>query len=337
MRKVSAPYRKGGDPGWWIRWLDPQTRKRLTRRFPTKKLAEHYQHILYHQLNSDVFISAINYPWPAAREEFLLRYDLDRKKTTKKEAQMFLDRFEAFCFPRSTDQISQPLFEAYLRRRMESCSNPYTLRKDVSIFKTFTRFLAEKRYCLSKFVFPRFKLPPPRQQALPDSRIISLLAACPTRQWQIRVILALSTGLRKIDLYRLPRAAVNLADGRIRTTEKKTQKLMDKPLPDELVKELKKYDRALPPSRRFFFEVYNQQWLDKQFRSFRPDRSDTIQSLRKTYATRIESTSFSAEALNHSSPAITRRFYSDMDYIRYVRVNQLPVKKWLSVKIKMPD
>jgi site-specific recombinase XerD len=339
MRQVSNPYKKGADKGWWIRWLDPATRRHKTRRFPNKKLAEHARSILYAQLNSDVFVSAIRYPWPAAREEFLRRYDLTLKKTTKKEAQMFLDRLEKFCYPASTDQISQPLFLSYLEKRKQECDNPFTLNKDVALFKTFTRWLARQRYCLAEFDYPRFKCPPPRQKALSDSQIAALLGACPTRAWQLRIVLALSTGLRKTDLYRLPSAAVDLADGRVRTTEKKTRKLFDRPLPDLLVEALKTYAAALPADRPCFFEVYNQQWLDRQFRDFRPSDQITIQSLRKTYATRIESTAVSAAALNHSSPAVTRTFYSDMDYIRYVRVNQLPVAAWLAVPIrdKKPD
>jgi integrase len=334
MRKVSEPYQKGSDQGYWLRWRDPITKKPVTSRFPTKKLAEHFRHIKYQQLNSDVFQSAIAYPWEMAKKEFLQRYDLTLKKRTKEEAEDFLDRLENFCMITSTEQISQPLLLGYLKHRKKTISNAYTLNNDVRLFKTLTKWLAKNRYCLAEMEYPRFKTPPPRITALTDTQIKSLLAACPSRQWQLRIITGLTTGLRKTDLYKLPRAAVDLAETGVDTVETKTQKRKLACLPDALVAALKVYDKSLPAHRHYFFRVYNQQWLDKQFRAFRPVKNITLQSLRKTYATRIESTSFSAAALNHSTPDITRRFYSDMDYIRYVRVNQLPVAEWLAVPCK---
>lgn len=83
------------------------------------------------------------------------------------------------------------------------------------------------------------------------------------------------------------------------------------------------------------WQKINIQKLDKQFREFRPG-DIVLHDLRKTNATRIETTGISTIALNHSSQSVTRKFYTDMDYIRYIRVNQLPVEQWLKIPFTPP-
>lgn len=336
MRKVSDPYRKGNDKGYWLRWRDPATNKPITRRFPTKKLASHYQHIIYQQLNADVFIGAIDYPWIDAKTEFLARYDMECRPSTKKEAERFLKRFEEYCHPCGTRTINQALVDHYFKCRKKVSENPYTLNKDIERCRTLLNWLYKKRYSVARIELQKLKTPPPATKALTDHQIVKLLAACPHPEWQLRIIVALCTGLRKMDLYRLPKIAVDLREGRIDTTQAKTLKPFTSPLPDALIKPLRNYLKTVSNDHRFFWDVYNQQWLDKQFRNFRPP-GVTIQSLRKTYSTRIEATGISTIALSHSSAAVTRQFYNDMDYIKYIRVNQLPVDKWLKIQPKKPD
>lgn len=135
--------------------------------------------------------------------------------------------------------------------------------------------------------------------------------------------------------------AVKLESAWLDTSEAKTWKNLSQPIPEALNKELVEYSRNLLSDRPFFWQKINQQKLDEQFRGFRPFKV-TIQDLRKTYSTRIESTGISTLSLGHSSSQVTRKFYNDLDAIRYIRVNQLPVESWLSITFtpkpnKKPD
>ena len=119
------------------------------------------------------------------------------------------------------------------------------------------------------------------------------------------------------------------------STQSKTKKQYSGPIPDDLILYLRQYLKSRenhrnqkPDAEKNFFRVTATKWLDKQFRRFRPGK-ETIQSIRKTYSTRIESTGISTEMMGHATKSVTKQFYNDMDYIAYIRVNQLPVKKWL--------
>ncbi len=52
----SMIYKRAGIKGWWVGWYE--SGKRKAKALPSKELAEHYKHIKYTQLNSDVFTQA---------------------------------------------------------------------------------------------------------------------------------------------------------------------------------------------------------------------------------------------------------------------------------------
>ena len=53
MKKVWI-YKRKSIKGWWVGWYE--SGKRKVKALPSKALAEHYHHIKYTQLNSDVFL-----------------------------------------------------------------------------------------------------------------------------------------------------------------------------------------------------------------------------------------------------------------------------------------
>ena len=88
MRQLGKPFKRPGRKGYWLRWTDPVTHKRLAKAFPTKKLAEHYRTILYYRLNAEVFVGVINVPLSQAIDEYLAKYDLrNLSRTTKIDVQ----------------------------------------------------------------------------------------------------------------------------------------------------------------------------------------------------------------------------------------------------------
>jgi hypothetical protein len=54
--------------GWWVGWYEGGKRK--AKAFPTKSVAEHFRHIKYTQLNSDVFTSVVDFNWDQMVEEY---------------------------------------------------------------------------------------------------------------------------------------------------------------------------------------------------------------------------------------------------------------------------
>jgi integrase len=328
MKKVSEVFIRKDRAGYWIRWQENGQRK--FKQFNSKKEADHYRHIKYMQLNNDVYTS-IDIPFQQAKDEYLEKYDLrGYTKKTKAEVAAVLEMFYNTHRPVSTKKITQKACDEYVLERKKQDITPWTVNKDITCLKAFFNWLKTQGYHQGGLKLYKLPTDPPKSKALTDTQIKALIKACPTPEWRLRVVLALSTGLRKIDLYRLPTGDIDFDNNWIGTTEGKTRKYYSGPLSDDLMPYLTKHHKALLAARPFFFKIHNHQWLDKQFRSFRPDERVTIQSLRKTFSTRIEATGISTLMLNHSSTSVTRQFYNDQDFIKHIRVNQLPIKAWLA-------
>lgn len=334
MRKVSKPYQESGKSGWWIRWQEDG--RRVKKSLPTKSLAEHFAHVQYQRINSDVYTSSISYPWETAVTEYLEHIKIRCRPASYKISKSVLARFETICLPATTVDINQRTIDRYIKDRFEHVKSPYTLNKDIQRLKTFAAWLKKQKYSSAEIKVEKFKEPAPAKSSLSDEQIEKLLVCCPSRQWQLKIILCLCTGLRKSDLYKLPRLAIKFESAWLDTSELKTGKVLSQPIPEALIDALTIYDQTMNKDRCFFWQKINKKKLDEQFREFRPFKV-TIQDLRKTYSTRIESTGISTLSLGHSSAQVTRKFYNDLDAIRFIRVNQLPVEKWLSVPFKKGD
>jgi len=67
MKKVWV-YKRKKVKGWWCGWYE--SGKRKSKVLPSKELAEHYKHIKYTQLNSDVFTGTISVGWEQMVSEY---------------------------------------------------------------------------------------------------------------------------------------------------------------------------------------------------------------------------------------------------------------------------
>jgi len=55
--KKTWVYNRTNIKGWWVGWYE--VGKRKAKALPTKAMAEHFRHIKYTQLNSDVFTRGV--------------------------------------------------------------------------------------------------------------------------------------------------------------------------------------------------------------------------------------------------------------------------------------
>jgi hypothetical protein len=67
MRKPWV-YKRRNITGWWVGWYEGGKRK--AKALPGKALAEHFRHMKYAQLNSDVFTSIVDFKWHQMVEEY---------------------------------------------------------------------------------------------------------------------------------------------------------------------------------------------------------------------------------------------------------------------------
>ena len=67
MKKVWV-YKRTSVKGWWVGWYESGRRK--AKALPSKELAEHFKHIKYTQLNSDVFTGIVAAGWQQMIDEY---------------------------------------------------------------------------------------------------------------------------------------------------------------------------------------------------------------------------------------------------------------------------
>ena len=143
MKKVWV-YKRKDIKGWWIGWYE--SGKRKAKALPSKELAEHFKHIKYTQLNSDVFTGQVLADWNQMVSEYR-----EAKKVqgvtegTLYEIALSLRNFERLVGKCSSKQITQHIMDKFILERGTEVKRP-TLNKDIRNLKTFINWCKGKRY-----------------------------------------------------------------------------------------------------------------------------------------------------------------------------------------------
>lgn len=331
MRILGQPFKRNGKRGWWLRYTDPVNHKRKHESFPTKPLADLRRSILMQQINSHVYIGCVSVPLSTARTEYLRKYALQGLSAgAHTQAELTLRQFADTVGDPPTAALTQNHFDMFIAERMRSCSR-WTVNKDIGCLTAFLNWTRDpgRRYITDPIKLTKVKAPPIVVKALTNEQIRSLIERAPTQAWRIRLLIALTTGLRKLDTDSLTIADLDLTAATVRTVAAKTDKPLTAPWPDKLTPVLAGYIKGLPDGQVQLFADRN---VRKVWDSFRQDI--TRQDLRKTFSTLMQligSVSSAQDLLQHASARTTGQFYSDRDLILRWKVNQLPVDKWIDL------
>jgi len=170
---------------------------------------------------------------------------------------------------------------------------------------------------------------------LNDTEIKKLLKATePYPSMKIRVLLALGTGLRCGDIDSLKISDIDFENNSISTTSRKTKKSMaSRPVSAEIIAKLSKYVCSLDVgSERLFDTKFNHRTWRKICK--KAGLSDLkFHDLRKTFCSLLAqngvSTAVTQRLLEHSSPNLTNKVYTNTDPVLRQSVDKLPIQKWL--------
>jgi len=151
---------------------------------------------------------------------------------------------------------------------------------------------------------------------------------------RMRILLALGTGLRRSDIESLSISDIDFENNSITTSSKKTRKSMgSRPVSASVMAELSKYISGLDVKQeKLFTDNFNhKRWrkickgvglVDLKFHD-----------LRKTFGSLLAqngvSTAVTQKLLEHSSPHLTNKVYTNVAPVLRHAVDQLPVKSWL--------
>jgi integrase len=326
-------YKRMGIKGWWTGWYEGGKRK--AKAFPTKGLAEHFRHIKYTQLNSDVFTSVVDFDWRQMVDEYRqFKQVAGRREASIYEALLTLRHFERLVGATSTKEITQQNLDAFVLKRSQEVEKN-TLNKDIANLHAFLNWAAKNRFVASGLEIKKIKVPQKPVIALSVQQVRNLLttaAKYPTLR--LRVLLAVTTGLRRGDIEAIRIGDIHFDRNTIATRNRKAGKTMsERPIPEAVVTQLSNHVAMLPEGQerllpdRFSVKKWNRVRTQVKIAGL------TFQVLRKTFASLLAqrgvSTAVTQRLLEHSSPQLTNDVYTNVDPVLRQAVSLLPVAEWV--------
>jgi len=332
MRKVWI-YKRTSINGWWVGWYE--SGKRKAKALPSKELADHFKYIKYTQLNSDVFTGQVLADWC----QMLAEYREAKKvqgvtEGTLYEIALSLRNFERLVGKCSSKQITQHVMDKFILERGAEVKRP-TLNKDIRNLKTFINWCKKRRYINNEIELRELKEEERPVKSLNDVQIRKLLVAAESYvAMKVRILLGLATGLRRGDIDSLKISDIDFEKNSISTTSRKTKKSMaSRPVSAEVMIELSKYVCGLDVGQEKLFRT---KFSHRKWRKICKQASLVdlkFHDLRRTFCSLLAqngvSTAVTQKLLEHSSPNLTNKIYTNVDPVLRKSVNQLPVSQWL--------
>jgi len=332
MRKTWI-YKRKGIKGWWVGWYE--SGKRKTKALPTKVLAEHFRKIKYTQLNSDVFTGTISVGWSKMRDEYVHSKKVAGcVEDSIYEAALTLRHFERLVGRCNSKKISQNTIDKFILERGEEVIRS-TLNKDIRNMRAFVRWCGENRYVNGNIKIKELKEDERPVKSLSNIQIKKILSASKRHKTlRMRILLALGTGLRLGDIDSIMVSDIDFENNSVTTRSRKTRKSMgSRPVPVPIMTELKKYVSGIDKKQEKLFNDYFSRYTWTKIRQKLGLEDYTFHDLRKTFGSVLAqsgvSTAVIQKLLEHSSPDLTNRVYTNVDPVLRHAVDQIPVADWL--------
>jgi len=332
MRKVWT-YKRKKTKGWWVGWYEGGIRK--AKALPTKALAEHFRQLKYAQLNSDVFTGTLAVTWSQMIQEYRNSKKVRGNQAGSiYEASLTLRHFERLVGQCNSKQLNQYAIDQFILKRQKEIKRS-TVNKDIRNLKAFVNWCRESRYVNGDIKLKLLKEDEKPVKALKQDQIKKLLLL--SRRYpsmRMRILLALATGLRRGDIESIRMADIDFDNHFITTRSKKTRKSMgSRPVPAQVVEELKRYVSGLAPKQDPLFSDNFSQCRWDTLRNVIGEPDLRFQDLRKSFSSALAqngiSTAVIQKLLEHSSPELTNKIYTNVDPVLRHAVDQLPVDRWL--------
>ena len=326
-------YKRKNVKGWWCGWYE--NGKRKVKALPSKALAEHLRHIKYTQLNSDVFTSVIDFDWCQILEEYV-RYKRVKglEESSIYEVVLTLRHYERLVSPNSSKEITQQSLDTFVLKRSGEIKKN-TLNKDIKNLHAFLKWAAKNRFVTPDLKIKKVKVIPKPVKSLCSKQVkklITISSKYPTLR--LRVLLAVTTGLRRGDIETIQVGDIQFDRNIIATRNRKAKKVMpERPIPELIMTELSNYVATLQEGQeRLFPDKFSPKKWDRVRKAMGLPKLQ-FHDLRKTFASLLAqrgvSTAVTQRLLEHCSPQLTNDVYTNVNPVLRQAVSLLPVLDWL--------
>ena len=347
MRKVWI-YRRKNRPGVYVCWYD-DTGKQRSKRLPDERTAKLYRTRREHELNTDLYHDATMLPWDELRG---LYEDEKRNVARLSENSLIsirgvLNLFERHCGTPYSTHFNQALVTEYVRARTAAGTSPATINKDLRTLQAFVAWAVESNYMGE----PARQIKWHRLHQTEEARIVKavsvqqfarVLATAERlygRDWRIRLLLAIATGLRLRDVERIRIEEVDFDRCSMQTRAKKTGKAMaERPIHPTVIAEVRRYVEGRTSGRILTELFHHTKWEKIRVAAGMPDL--TYHQLRKSFSSFIVQAGFStavaSDLLEHSSPQLTQSVYLDTSPMHRAAAGAIPIDAILSAADEQP-
>ena len=326
-------YKRKTIKGWWVGWYEGGKRK--AKALPSKSLAEHFCHIKYTQLNSDMFTGIVDIGWRQMVDEYHHFKQVEGlEDASTYEARLTLRHYERLVGSGSSRHVTQQNLDEFILERGKEVAKD-TLNKDIRNISAFLNWAAKNRYVASELKVKKIKVAQKPVTALFPRQVrdlIKLVSKYPTLR--LRVLLAVTTGLRRGDIETIRIGDIHFDRNTITTRNRKAKKAMaERPVPEQITTELSNYVASLPDGQESLFadRFSPKKWNMIRRKAGLPELK--FHDLRKTFASLLAqrgvSTAVTQRLLEHSTPQLTNDVYTNVDPVLRQAIEQLPVTEWL--------
>jgi integrase len=220
-----------------------------------------------------------------------------------------------------------------LKRSEEVGKN--TLNKDITNLHAFLNWAAKNRFVASGLEVKKVKVPQKPVVSLSPKQVRDLITlASKYPSLRLRILLAVTTGLRRGDIEAIRIGDIHFDRNTIATRNRKAKKAMaERPVPEKIAAELSNHVATLPEKQEFLLahRFSPKKWERVRCKAGLPNLK--FHDLRKTFASLLAqrgvSTAITQRLLEHSSPKLTNEVYMNVDPVLRQAVNLLPVAEWL--------
>ncbi|MHC4535116.1 MAG: tyrosine-type recombinase/integrase [Planctomycetota bacterium] len=250
------------------------------------------------------------------------------------EAALTLRHFERIIGKCNSKQITQSVIDKYILERGKEVIRS-TLNKDIRNLRAFVRWCRKKRYVNGEIEFKELKEDEKPVKSLSNTQIKKIISASKkNKTLKMRILLALGTGLRLGDIDSIRVSDIDFEKNSVTTSSKKTRKSMgSRPVPVPIMTELKKYVTGLNAKQE---KIYNNNFSRYTWTKIRRKLGlddFKFHDLRKTFCSVLAqngvSTAVTQKLLEHSSPELTNKVYSNVDPVLRHAVDQIPAEDWV--------
>ncbi|MEJ2705675.1 MAG: site-specific integrase, partial [Sedimentisphaerales bacterium] len=214
-----------------------------------------------------------------------------------------------------------------------------TLNKDIKNLRAFIRWCRKHRYLNGEIELSLLKEDERPVKSLTHTQIQELLTVSLSYPaLRMKILLALGTGLRRGDIESWKVSDLDLENCTVTTRSIKTRKSMgSRPVPVPIMAELKKYVLSLPPGQdKIFKRCFNKSRWDK-VRQKVGLADFKFHDLRKTFGSVLAQNGVSTvviqRLLEHSSPDLTNKVYTNVDPVLRQAIDTMPAGDWLRVRL----